>query len=138
MLIQPPPISANFPPMIVSWEKLKVFLILFLEDFYLKKRGLHPSTEAGGVKRGQTGLTHQQREKYQPHGWHLQQNWVLILRSSLLDLTRPDGPAPAPDDVNCFAKTGYNYTSLLSTHNMSCSLNKPMLLVLPLTSFGVL
>ena len=49
-------------------REVKIFLIICPEYFYLKKRGLHPSTEAGGVRPGETGVTHQQREKYQPHG----------------------------------------------------------------------
>ena len=49
-------------------REVKIVLIICSEYFYLKMRGLHPSTEAGGVKPGETGLTHQQREKYQPHG----------------------------------------------------------------------
>ena len=47
---------------------VKIFLIICPEYFYLKMRGFHPSTETGGVKPGETGVTHQQREKYQPHG----------------------------------------------------------------------
>ena len=49
-------------------REVKIVLIICSEYFYLKMRGLHPSTEAGGVKPGETGVTHQQREKYQPHG----------------------------------------------------------------------
>ena len=49
-------------------REVKIVLIICPEYFYLKLRGLHPSTEAGGVKPGETGVTHQQREKYQPHG----------------------------------------------------------------------
>ena len=49
-------------------REVKIVLIICPEYFYLKMRGLHPSTEAGGVKPGETGVTHQQREKYQPHG----------------------------------------------------------------------
>ena len=53
-----------------SLRKVKIFLLFISEYFYLKRRGLHLSTEARSVKRGQTSLdlTHQQREKYQPHG----------------------------------------------------------------------
>ena len=49
-------------------RKVKSFPHLFSEYFYLEYRRHPPSAVTGGVNHGQTGLTQQQRQKYQPHG----------------------------------------------------------------------